>query len=111
MRSVIAFFLSAVMLITSGAMAVARGNMLDAEGQIVLCTSHGTSLLLIDADGNPLGAPHICPDCNLSLIGADASPHAILASDVAFTVLVSPKAPTLAPTVHVSVVQARAPPV
>lgn len=60
-------FLSALLLAlmlfgSSITMAVARGQ---AQGGMVvtLCSAKGVETLVVDAQGNPVPAPHICPYC------------------------------------------------
>ncbi len=72
-RPVLALLLALIVAATSGAMAVARGQTVIA-GQIVLCTGTGPVSVNVDADGQPVGPPHICPDCVMSLMAAVASP-------------------------------------
>lgn len=58
--------LALMLSFTSLGMAVARGAT-TPTGEAVLCTGSGPIAILIDDEGNPVGAPHICPDCALSL--------------------------------------------
>lgn len=63
-------------VLTAQAMAVARGQT-SATGEMVICTGAGVVTVAVDADGNPTGPAHICPDCALSLIAAaPAAPQA-----------------------------------
>ena len=39
---------------------------------MVICTGSGPLMVYVDADGNPVQAPHICPDCVLNLLAAIA---------------------------------------
>ena len=102
--------LALVMLLTSGAMAVARGQAYDVAGQIVLCSGHGIVVVLLDAEGDPVARPHLCPDCMLSSSDPGAGPlpaaAPIRVEPVAFSALAVP-AHGIArlPTAH-----ARAPP-
>lgn len=59
----LSFAMAFVLLITSGAMANARGQMVTATGVMVLCTGTGPEKVLVDADGQPVHPGHICPDC------------------------------------------------
>lgn len=61
LRALLMVVLAAVMVVTSGPMAVARAT---PEGAIiVICTGDGVETLRLGADGAPLEpAPH-CPDC------------------------------------------------
>lgn len=60
----------ALMLASTGqSMAVARGTP-SASGEIILCTGTGPISVLVDENGQPVGKPHICPDCALSVFAA-----------------------------------------
>lgn len=74
LRIYLALTLVAIMVLTSQSMAVARGAARDATGQIVLCTGTGPVSVYVDEDGQPVGRPHICPDCALHLLAAVAAP-------------------------------------
>ncbi|MFT6607055.1 MAG: hypothetical protein ACJA2X_002258 [Halocynthiibacter sp.] len=64
-RPLTAILLALMLLATTGAMASARGTMRDAAGQMVLCIGTGSVTVNVDADGQPIKAGHICPDCAL----------------------------------------------
>ena len=65
-RVILPFLLVALLAVTSQSMAVARGAAA-ATGQMVICTGSGTTTVYTDAEGVPTTAPHICPDCIVSL--------------------------------------------
>jgi hypothetical protein len=65
LRPLFGLVLALCLALTSGAMAVARGQA-PAVGQIVLCTGLGVVSVGIDAEGNPTGPAHICPYCVLA---------------------------------------------
>ncbi|MCA0042835.1 DUF2946 family protein [Celeribacter litoreus] len=67
-RTIKALLVAFLLIVTSQSMAVARGTMRDATGSVVLCTGTGPVTVLTDADGQPIGPSHICPDCALSVI-------------------------------------------
>ena len=71
-----------MLVVTSLSMAVARGAPGPA-GQLVICTGSGPVMINVDAEGQPTGAAHICPEAALSLIqmGFDC-PDVPLAADV-----------------------------
>jgi len=77
-RPFAAIALALMLVFTAQSMAVARG-MAGANGMVVLCTEAGAVSVLVDADGQPVGPTHICPDCTLSLIAAVAPPALLLA--------------------------------
>lgn len=72
-RPAAALVLALVLALTSGAMAVARGQT-SAVGTLVLCVGDGLVSVAVDAEGQPSGPAHICPDCALSLFAAQAVP-------------------------------------
>ena len=55
------------LVLTSQAMAVARG-MPGAAGYAEYCLNNAPVMVPVDAEGNPTGPPHICPDFSLSLL-------------------------------------------
>lgn len=63
----LAWLLSALIFVTSAQMAVARGHAMMA-GQIVICTGYGLKVINVDADNQPIGPVHYCPDCALSFM-------------------------------------------
>ncbi|MRU16279.1 hypothetical protein FDP25_12625 [Roseovarius sp. A21] len=69
MRTYLGFALALLLALTSQTMAVARGAPAPV-GQAVLCTGTGPVTVLVDADGQPTGQVHICPDCALGLFNA-----------------------------------------
>ena len=55
--------LLAVMLaLSSVTIAVARGQVA-VGGTIVICSGYGLVSVALDADGNPVGPLHPCPEC------------------------------------------------
>jgi hypothetical protein len=75
-RAYLGILLALMLAFTGQSMAVARGTP-SASGQIVLCTGTGPISVLVDENGQPVGKPHICPDCALSFFDvlADTAPH------------------------------------
>lgn len=61
--------LAVLLALTSVQMAVARGSAAPA-GTMVLCVGGGVVTVSVDAEGNPTGPVHLCPDCVMSLIVA-----------------------------------------
>lgn len=78
LKPILAFVLTAVIIATSGAMASARGMARDASGEMVLCVGTGSVTVLMDADGQPLGVAHFCPDCALASLAVAAADEAAL---------------------------------
>lgn len=64
-RSLSGVLLALVLAITSVTMAVARGHAAAAAGgtEMVICTGYGLVKVTLDAEGNPTGPVHPCPDC------------------------------------------------
>jgi hypothetical protein len=77
-RAYIGILLAVMLAFTGQSMAIARGTP-SASGQIVLCTGTGPISVLVDENGQPVGQPHICPDCAFSFFDAlgDASPQVL----------------------------------
>jgi len=73
LRPVTALLFALLLAISSGTMAVARGQA-TSVGTMVLCTGSGPASVPVDAEGKPTGPAHICPDCALSLFAAHAAP-------------------------------------
>lgn len=67
MRVISCLLLALMLALTSQSMAVARGAAA-ASGKIVLCTGAGPVAVYVDAQGQPTGAPHICPDSALNVL-------------------------------------------
>jgi len=76
---IISLLLLAVVALTAQSAAAAR-TMPDAHGQMVICTGTGPTMVYFDANGEPTGAPVICPDYALSLIVALGMEDVSLAS-------------------------------
>jgi len=62
-HNIASLLLAILIALTSVTMAVARGQMRDATGTMVLCTGAGAVTVQVDANGEPVGPAHICPDC------------------------------------------------
>jgi len=110
LRPLIAIGLALMIAFTSGAMAAARGETGPA-GSMVICTGFTFTTIQVDADGQPVSAVHICPDCALSLFDnastAEPLPAVLLlTSDAVFEDATAPVPPLLA----VQAARARAPP-
>jgi hypothetical protein len=73
----IAILLVSVLVLTGHSMAIARGTPMSAE-QMELCTGSGPVMVLVDAEGKPTGASHICPKFSLSLLNAVAVPDMVV---------------------------------
>jgi len=109
LRNIAASLAVLAIALTAGVAGAARGQAAVA-GEIVICAGQGAATVYLDADGNPTGPPHWCPDCVLSLFAAVASTALLPApSDTclgaAYPVSASRHIPAPAP-----VPQARGPP-
>lgn len=72
-RSYLAILLAAIVALTSPSMAVSR--MADGpSGQMVLCTGAGPVTVYVDSDGQPVKAPHPCPDCMIAGLDIGLAP-------------------------------------
>jgi hypothetical protein len=74
MNRLLTLTLALLIAVTSQQMAMARGIMTDASGQVIICTGEGTITISLDGQGTPIEGPapaHICPDCTLTI--ADVS--------------------------------------
>ncbi len=80
MRPFAGLMLALVVAIASLSMTASRLQAA-AVGEILLCTGDGAVLVSVDENGEPTGAPMICPECVLS--HADAPEMAPLVSAVA----------------------------
>lgn len=83
-----ALLLAFVLVFTGQSMALAR-FMAAPTGEMVLCTGTGPIAILVDEEGQPVGKPHICPDCALSFFAAvsdvpDAPVRPLAVSDVVY---------------------------
>jgi hypothetical protein len=79
-----ATFLALMLVLTSQAMAVARGTSGPA-GQMVLCTGTGPTLIYVDQNGVPTGPAVYCPDCALAGLAALAPHPQFLAFEATIT--------------------------
>jgi hypothetical protein len=86
--------LAALLSLTSVTVAVARTQAMGAT-EMVICSGYGVVTVTLDANGNPTGPVHPCPDC--------------LAGVTAFLVPSHP-APALRPATRAEVLVPLAPP-
>lgn len=75
LRRLIASVLTLALFVTSGTMAVARGEMAQTAMLHVLCIDGAAQLVAIGPDGAPVEDHHACPDC---VIGALADAGALI---------------------------------
>lgn len=65
-RPFMILLLSLVLALASLTMAVARGQMRAGQGAgltVVICSGYGITSIQVDAQGNPVGPVHPCPEC------------------------------------------------
>lgn len=74
-RTLTSAVLLLAMVLTSAAMAVARSSQDVASGTMVLCTGTGPISVQVDADGQPIGPVHFCPDCALAFFATTPDPQ------------------------------------
>lgn len=74
---VLAVVLSVVLALGTATMAVARGQATGGGDSVVICSGYGVVTITLDADGNPTGPVHPCPDC-LAGLGLALLPDAPL---------------------------------
>ncbi|MDD8023598.1 MAG: hypothetical protein PHX82_10860 [Paracoccaceae bacterium] len=77
LRIVTAVVLAAILAATSLTMAIARGQTRVA-GEVVICTGYGVTTISVDANGDPVGPVHLCPDMVLGLMAALDTPPPVL---------------------------------
>ncbi|MFB9148411.1 hypothetical protein [Roseovarius ramblicola] len=66
LRGITTIALCLFLALTSVTLAVARGAPGPAA-VAVICTGEGVQRVAVDADGQPVSPPHVCPDCLLAL--------------------------------------------
>jgi len=76
-RSLVSVLLALLVAVTAIHVGSLRGQA-KAAGSIVLCTGTGPVSIAVDADGQPVGPAHVCPDCVLSVLAAVDAPAAAL---------------------------------
>ncbi|MCC2097411.1 MAG: hypothetical protein KDJ29_11005 [Hyphomicrobiales bacterium] len=76
LRPFVAALLALTLVTTSATVGVARGQT-RASGTLIICAGQGVISIEVDAQGNPVGPVHICPDCVLAFMAATAGPAAI----------------------------------
>ena len=103
------WLLCLVLALTSGTMAVARGQMA-AAGSIVICSGYGIVTVLVDERGAPLGTVHPCPDCIAAHVVALLPPAPVVERPLGLSRIVWVPAATVAITRTPAAPKARGPP-
>jgi hypothetical protein len=110
LRALAALALALILALTSGTLAMARGQTM-AAGEIVICSGGAAVTLAVDAEGKPTGPAHICPDCALTFLVAAAAPPATIPTLVeTVSALALPGIARPTPAAHVLAPTARGPP-
>lgn len=73
LRALASIFLSLVLLFTSHGAAMAH-RAPHAVDQMVICVGATAVIVYVDDEGQPVEAPHLCPDCALHLLAALVPP-------------------------------------
>ena len=110
MIRILTLTLALLVAVTSQQMAVARSLMMDAQGQVVLCTGQGVMTVTLDRSGEPMDPVQICPDCALTLMVALAAPDLPEPQLIHMQTLTQSAVPALQTPVIPKLSQARGPP-
>lgn len=81
-RTLTLIALALLLALTSQSLAVARGQTRAGEA-VVICSGGGAVTLTLDAQGNPTGPAHLCPDMALAFFAALDLPPMTLPARVA----------------------------
>ncbi len=63
-----AFLVLALTLAVSSITAAMAHGQVRVGTELVICTGAGLQTIVLDADGNPAGPPHVCPDCTQAFV-------------------------------------------
>ncbi|MEC3862600.1 hypothetical protein VK792_15010 [Mesobacterium sp. TK19101] len=99
-----------VLALTSQELAVARGASAGVE-QITICSAQGLVAIELDADGNPTGPAHICPDGVAALFAGADQPITLQTVALRWAPVVRGDAAQVPQSAEVSAATARGPPV
>ena len=108
-KSLVAIGLVLMLALTSLHMAVARGQGA-AVSEMALCLGGSMVVVPVDAQGNPTGPGHVCPDCALSFIVFDPASADLGPAHIPRLTVVRPVAARLVVARRVMRPAARAPP-
>lgn len=109
LRSLATILLILIVGVTSQSMAIARGQTRIAD-TVVICSGYGIVAIQVDAEGNPVGAPHICPDMALSLLAAPEAAPPVLSRPEGGVQRVEPRETVRTAVSRTIAAQARGPP-
>ncbi|MCY1127065.1 hypothetical protein OU426_09375 [Frigidibacter sp. RF13] len=82
-RTIAALALSVLVALTGAGIAASRGVVQGSGQVLVFCSGGGLVQIEVDAEGNPTGRSHLCPDL---------AAHALAALDLAAADLPAPQA-------------------
>ncbi len=71
LRACLSVLLAVTLVVTAQTLAAARAQPAPA-GTMVICAAQGLVTVAVDAQGEPVGPPHICPDGALALMAGPA---------------------------------------
>ena len=77
LRSVLVLLLALLLGLTSQSLATARGQTRAGEA-VVICSGDSFVTIELDAQGNPVGPAHLCPDMVLAFFAAMDLPPVVL---------------------------------
>lgn len=110
MRNLLSLLLSLVLGLSSVTIAVARSQS-PAVDQITICSGYGVVSMAVDADGNPTGPVHPCPECLSGFVFALGSVAPVLSTPVSRRMAFVPPVARLSFGQTRQTPQARGPPV
>ncbi|GGH58833.1 hypothetical protein GVY41_14280 [Frigidibacter albus] len=76
-HTVLMLLLALLLGLTSQSLATARGQTRAGEA-VVICSGDGFVTIELDAQGNPVGPAHLCPDMVLAFFAAMDLPPVVL---------------------------------
>jgi hypothetical protein len=77
LRQALIAAVAVVMALTSVSLAMAHGTTRIGGQVVVLCSGDGLVQVELDADGNPVGSVHLCPDIALAVLAHVALPEVL----------------------------------
>jgi hypothetical protein len=110
MTRLVALLLAFTVALTSQAFALARGQSA-AAGEMVICAGGGFVTVAVDAEGNPTGPAHFCPDAVMALAGVAVAPGVVPVSLLVVAEVAAPGVPVAPVGVVPGLALARGPPV
>ena len=111
LRKYASALLALILMVSSLQMAIARHALMPVD-HMVICSGEGAYTIAIDAEGNPTGEVHYCPECIASALTAiETSAPEVAAVNAAKPLTLETPAPSL-PVVQAACAppQARGPP-